>query len=113
MAEIVVVGAFTAKPGKEEDAKEAFERLVEPTHREAGCILYSLHQGADDPARLAFIERWASRQDLDAHLESDHIAAVLQRVDELFQSSDITVFNPLPGGEATKGSLAEHAGSAG
>lgn len=112
MAEIVVVGAFTAKPGKEEDAKQAFEGLVEPTHSEPGCILYALHQGADDPARLAFIERWASREDLDAHLKSDHVADVLQRVDELFQTSDITVYNPLAGGESRKGSLAEHAGGA-
>lgn len=112
MAEIVVVGAFTAKPGKEGDARRAFERLIEPTHTEPGCILYALHQGADDPARLAFIERWASREDLEAHLKSDHVADVLQRVDELFETSDITVYDPLPGGEATKGSLAEHAGSA-
>ncbi len=112
MAEIVVVGAFTAKPGKEQDAKEAFQRLIEPTHGEPGCILYALHQCADDPARLAFIERWASREELDAHLNSDHIADALQRVDELFQTSDITVYTPLPGGESKKGSLAEHAGSA-
>jgi quinol monooxygenase YgiN len=110
MPEIVVVGAFTAKPGKEEDAKQAFEALVKPTHEESGCILYALHQGADDPARLAFIERWASREDLDAHLKSDHIAEALKRVDEFFQVSDITVYNPLPGGESRKGSLAEHAG---
>ena len=112
MSEIVVVGAFTAKRGKEEDAKEAFKALVEPTHGESGCILYALHQGADDPARLAFIERWASREELDAHLKSDHIAEVLQRVDELFQTSDIRVYNPLAGGESKKGSLAEHAASA-
>ena len=112
MAEIVVVGAFTAKPGKEEDAKQAFEQLVEPTHNERGCILYALHQGADDPARFAFIERWASREDLDARIKSEHVAGLLQGVDELFQTSDITVFNPLPGGESKKGSLAEHAGSA-
>jgi quinol monooxygenase YgiN len=43
VAEIVVVGAFTAKPGKEEDAKQAFERVIGPTHNEPGCILYALH----------------------------------------------------------------------
>ena len=112
MREIVVVGAFTAKPGKEEDAKQAFEALVDPTHKKSGCILYALHQGADDPARLAFIERWASREELDAHLKSDHLAEVLTRVDELFQASDITVYNQLPGGVSKQGSLAEHAGSA-
>jgi len=112
MPEVIVVGAFSAKPGKEGEARQAFEALVEPTHREPGCILYALHQGADDPARLAFIERWASREELDNHLKSEHVARVLERVDELFQASEITVYDPLPLGEPKKGSLAAHAASA-
>jgi quinol monooxygenase YgiN len=111
MSEIVVVGAFTANPGKEDDLREAFEALVAPTHAEDGCILYALHQGSDDPARLAFIERWASRDALDAHLESDHIKDVLTRADELWgENGDITVYEAVPGGEERKGSIAAHAG---
>jgi quinol monooxygenase YgiN len=79
MSEVVVVGSFKAQPGKEAEATEAFKALVDPTHREAGCILYALHQGVDDPSRLAFVERWESRELLDAHLESEHVAKVLQR----------------------------------
>ena len=110
MSEIVVVGSFTARPGKEAEGLEAFEALVEPTHGEQGCILYALHRGVDDPAQLAFIERWESREALDAHLESPHIKAVLERVEELFgDSGSITVYEARPGGEAIKGSLAEHA----
>jgi quinol monooxygenase YgiN len=110
MPEVVVVGSFNARPGKEADAVEAFKALVEPTHREEGCVLYALHQGADDPRRLAFIERWASRELLDAHLESAHIKDVLERVEELFDGGGIVVYEPLPGGETKKGSLAAHAG---
>jgi Antibiotic biosynthesis monooxygenase len=61
MSEIVVVGAFAARPGKEAEAAEAFRALMEPTHGEDGCILCALHQGADDPRRLAFAEGWAWR----------------------------------------------------
>ena len=71
MPEIVVVGAFIAKPGKEEDARGTRRASEERPHPEA-----------------------------------------LKRVDELFQVSDITAYNPLPGGESRKGSPAEHAGSA-
>jgi quinol monooxygenase YgiN len=111
MPEVVVVGSFRAQPGQEAEAAEAFRALVEPTHREAGCILYALHQGTDDPRRLAFIERWASRELLDAHLASAHVQKALERVEELFgDSADIVVYDPLPGGEAKKGSLAAHAG---
>lgn len=110
MSEIVVVGSFTAQPGKEAEAVEAFQALVDPTHKEEGCILYALHQGTDDPRRLVFIERWESRELLDKHLGSEHVQNVLTRVEELFgDSADIVVYEALPGGEPKKGSLAEHA----
>ncbi len=114
MSEVVVVGSFTAQPGKEAEGLEAFKALVEPTHAEDGCILYALHQGSDDPARLAFVERWASREALDAHLQSPHVQAILARAEELFgQSGDIVVYEAVPEGKTVKGSLAEHAGSGG
>jgi quinol monooxygenase YgiN len=112
MSEIVVVGSFTAQPGKEDEAAEAFAALMEPTHDEDGCILYALHRGADDPRRLAFIERWASRDALAAHLASPHIQAVLAKAPQLFSDGgDIVVYTAIPGGETRKGSLAAHAGS--
>jgi quinol monooxygenase YgiN len=110
MSEVVVVGAFTARDGKESEAQQAFEALVTPTHGEDGCILYALHRGHDDPRRLAFIERWESKEKLEAHLESDHVKDVLTKVDDLFSSADITVYDAVPGGEEKKGSLAAHAG---
>lgn len=112
MSEVVVVGSFKINPGKEEEALEAFKALVEPTHREEGCILYALHRGVDDPGRLTFIERWESRELLDAHLGSDHVSALLQRADELWgNEGEITVYEAVPAGEPQKSSLAEHAGA--
>jgi quinol monooxygenase YgiN len=112
MPEVVVVGSFTAAPGREAEAEAAFRGLLEPTHGEEGCILYALHRGVDDPRRLAFVERWASREALEAHLGSPHIAEVLSRAAELFgDSGDIVVYEALPGGEPRKGSLAAHEGS--
>jgi quinol monooxygenase YgiN len=110
MSEIVVVGSFTAQPGKEAEAAEAFTTLMEPTHGEAGCILYALHQGADDPRRLAFVERWASRESLDAHLGSPHIQEILAQAEELFSDGgDIVVYESLSAGDPKKGSIAAHA----
>jgi len=110
MPEIVVVGSFTAQEGKETEAIEAFTALMEPTHGEDGCILYALHRGSDDPRRLAFVERWASREALDAHLASAHIQDILSRAPDLFaDGGDIVVYEAVPGGETTKGSIAAHA----
>ena len=48
---------------------------------------------------------------LDAHLESDHVSALLKRAEELWgENGEITVYEPVPAGETRKGSLAEHAG---
>lgn len=111
MPEVVVVGSFTAQAGKEAEAVEAFESLVEPTHREEGCVLYALHQGVDDPRRLAFVERWASRESHSAHMSSPHVQGVLARAEELFEpGGEVVVYESLPGGEPSKGSLAAHAG---
>ena len=110
MSEVVVVGAFIAREGKEEEAVEAFQALVEPTHGEDGCTHYARHRGNDDPRKLAFIERWESKELLEAHLQSDHVKDVLAKADDLFASADITVYDALPGGQEKKGSLAAHAG---
>jgi quinol monooxygenase YgiN len=107
MSEVVVVGSFKAEPGKEAEALQAFKDLVGPTHAEDGCVLYALHQGADDPSQLAFIERWASREALDAHLKAPHVAAILERAPELFgDSGSITVYDAVPQGDAKQGALA-------
>jgi quinol monooxygenase YgiN len=111
MAEIIVVGSFKARPGKEAEAQEAFEALVAPTHAEDGCVLYALNRGLEDPARLIFIERWASPEEHDAHMASPHIKEILTRVDELFgENADITRYVEVPAGETRKGSLSAHAG---
>lgn len=110
MSEIVVVGSFTAQEDKVDDALEAFQALIEPTHAEEGCILYAFHQGVDDPRRMAFVERWASKVLLQQHLDSPHVQELLGKADSLFSDGgDIVIYQAIPGGESKKGSLAAHA----
>ena len=56
-------------------AEQLLRGLIEPTHAEAGCLAYALHRGSDDPQRFVLVERWASREDLDAHGVADHMEA--------------------------------------
>lgn len=106
MSEVVVVATFKAQAGKEEDARAALESLVASTHSEAGCILYAMHQGIDDPARFGFVERWASREHLEGHNGSAHVADLIAHLDELFtEPPDVVVCEPRPAGDAGKGAL--------
>lgn len=80
---ITVVATFQAKPGKEDELKQALIGLLAPTRQEAGCINYDLHVLPEDPARFLFHENWMSKAHLDAHLQSAHIKVLLPRVPEL------------------------------
>jgi quinol monooxygenase YgiN len=80
---ITVVATFKAKPEKQEELKKALLALIGPTHQEAGCINYDLHQLQEDPARFLFHENWTSRAHLDAHLQNTHLQALLSRLDDL------------------------------
>jgi quinol monooxygenase YgiN len=83
MKTITVVATFQAKPGKEAELKQALISLVAPTHKEAGCINYDLHQSPEDPGQFLFHENWTTRAALDAHLQNDHIKVLLPRMDAL------------------------------
>jgi quinol monooxygenase YgiN len=80
---ITVVATFQARPGKENELRAALIGLVSPTRREAGCLNYDLHVLPENPAKFLFHENWTSKAHLDTHLQSEHIKALLPRVDEL------------------------------
>jgi quinol monooxygenase YgiN len=80
---VTVVATFEAKPGREAELKNALIGLLAPTRQEPGCLNYDLHQSPDEPGKFLFHENWTSRELLDAHLKSPHIAALLPCVDAL------------------------------
>jgi quinol monooxygenase YgiN len=109
-SEVIIIGSLTAKPGKEDALRTVLAELVIPTHAEDGCILYAVHQGAEDPTRFAIVERWTSQEVLDAHIASEHMKAALAGAGELLVESPAAVhYTALPFGDTVKGSLSGHA----
>jgi len=80
---VTVIAHVRAKPGKEQQVREALLALCPPTRVEKGCINFDLHQSHDDSALFAFHENWVSKNDLDVHLQSPHVRAFMKRIDEL------------------------------
>lgn len=75
MAELLtIVASLRAKPGREDDLRDALLALVGPTREEDGCVEYHLHQGVEDPALFTFYETWTSADLLETHLASRHVA---------------------------------------
>ena len=103
----MVVVLFRAVAGGGADAEAAFAEVVPPTHAEEGCVLFAVHRVAGDPDRFVLIERWTSREALDAHLATPHLAAFRARGAGIWaEPPEITLAEALPLGEAEKGSLA-------
>lgn len=67
MSEIAVVAISVAKPGYEEQLREALEGIVGPTRNEQGALQYDLHRDVQEPRRFVFVERWESQEALAAH----------------------------------------------
>jgi quinol monooxygenase YgiN len=80
---VTVIANMRAKPGREQEVKEALLGLCGPTRAEKGCLNYDLHQSPNDPALFLFHENWASKGDLDAHSQSAHLQAWRKRATEL------------------------------
>ena len=107
MSEVVVVVLARAKPGRVEEGVAAFGSVAGPTHAEEGCIAFALHRAASDPDLLVLVERWASREALDAHLASEHLARFRTEGADLWaEPFQVVVTTPEPVGDPSKGSLA-------
>ncbi len=64
---IIVTGSFTAKQGRLEEALALSIEHVRRSRLESGCISHAVHQDAENPQRLVFVEEWADRAALSAH----------------------------------------------
>lgn len=107
MAETVVVAVFNTKEGKEEALAEGLRNATEQTHQEEGCLLYALHRDVQEPTRFALIERWRSREDLDAHLQQPYITALGEIAGEILADPpQVHIMEPAPAGDGAKGALA-------
>ena len=81
---LTIVATLRAKQGQEARAREVLRGMLAPTHAEAGCINYDLHESLDDSGLFVFYENWASAAHLDAHLNTPHFQALAKIVAEIF-----------------------------
>ena len=74
---IGTVAVIAGKPGTGDQLEAALRELAAATHDEEGCLQYSLQRGLAEPDTFVTVEKWRSQDDLDAHMQTPHIAAAL------------------------------------
>jgi quinol monooxygenase YgiN len=90
---IRVVARFAAKTDRISNVTDILSALVEPTRAEDGCITYELLHNTQDPTDFTFVEEWTSREALERHLATEHIAECRRRIGEHIEGeADIRVY---------------------
>ena len=101
---VVVTAVFTPLPGSRDTARAALQAALPDVHAEEGCLLYALHDAAD--GSLILIEKWASREHLEAHASGEPVARLNRAVEGLLEDAPAVVtMTPVPSGDVSKGQL--------
>lgn len=69
---IAVVAGMSLKEGKEKEFLAQAEKVVAATRKEDGCVGYVCCKNPDDPLGIVIVEKWESKDALDAHMQTAH-----------------------------------------
>lgn len=70
---IYLIATLEAQPQHRETLLAAVKKLVAESSKEEGNISHDCLTSAADPNRFVFVERWATREALDAHGSKPHV----------------------------------------
>ena len=62
---------------------ECAKGLIEETRKEPGNISYELVRGLENKSLFAFVEKWESKESLDAHMQTNHFKTILPKLQAL------------------------------
>lgn len=74
---VIFLGQARVRADALDSVLAACREMIARTPSEPGCIAYAGHQRIDDPQTIVFVEKWASRAHMDAHLAAAHTQAFL------------------------------------
>jgi len=71
---IYVLATIQVKPDKHAPYMAGARAMISATRKEDGCIFYDLAQSVTAPNEFTFVERWTTREALEAHSNTTHMA---------------------------------------
>lgn len=83
---VTIIARIAPKAGRTAQLRVVLMAMVAPTNREAGCVVYNLHEhsGEDGPT-FSFYEVWLSQAALDEHMKTVHVKGFIDRLEELVE----------------------------
>ena len=80
---ILVTGSLIAEEGRLADTLALSLEHVRRSRAENGCISHAVHQDAENPSRLVFVEEWSDHTALTAHFAVPASRAFAKAIKEL------------------------------
>ena len=100
----IVTAVFTPKDGAKDALVDALSRTIPAVHEEQGCELYAIHDAED--GTITMVEKWATRELLDAHAKGAAVAAVGAATGPYLAHPPVVTFmTPIPTGTDDQGEL--------
>jgi quinol monooxygenase YgiN len=70
---IYVIATTPMKPESKDDFIKGHKACIAETLKEKGCISYEGHVSVNNPDLYVVVERWETRDDLNAHGRAPHM----------------------------------------
>jgi len=70
---IHVIASSQVKPELRDAFIKGAKECIEATRKEKGCLSYEGYASINDPNLFVMVERWESREDLNAHGRAPHM----------------------------------------
>lgn len=96
MPAITVVAKIKVKADAIDKVRSEMLKLVQATkENDAGCLNYDLHQENGDPSVFFFLENWESQEQLNQHLETEHMRSYLEATKGLIEERHLHLMTRL------------------
>lgn len=95
MNPLYLIAEIHPNPEKLVEAKQAFEKLMDATLQEPGCLLYDLVVEENSDTWL-MLEKWASVEAWNLHMETPHVKAINELSPSISRAATVLRFmNPV------------------
>jgi quinol monooxygenase YgiN len=95
ISELKIVATIVTKSEFQNDLEKTFQIVVDETRREAGNILYELHQDINNPLKYIILETWQSQEVIDRHNESAYFKAFVNAIEGKVKSLTVDVIRKI------------------
>ena len=94
---IIVSTTANVLPEKRENFLALLPSLIQSSQNDEGCISYQVFEELSNPNSFHFFGKWATQEDIDAHLQAVHTKSFLDIVPSLVSKEPIMKFYKVEG----------------